>query len=297
MTVRSKRRSALRISLFALACTAAPSAVIAGIIVAPALFVGAPTSHAPSATDTTGDRELERDLEGLWDRYGTRGAGEPVRFWYFHGDGHGLYRYGRGGLTNTHSFDYRVDDGQLHLRFRKSGDRHQTPVSIVVDAGGDRWLGFGDDPREPGARYRHERPPVGEWRDTAEHAAAGPRPPGGRMWIDYRPHATGGAGFHMYQFNDPGIDGRGIGWFHRGDFDDWSTEALHYRIDGNRIELSFDLADEQHTTGFTLRSEGERRWMTLREDPRDFWARHVYEDGGKSFGGSPAYDVILGLRR
>jgi hypothetical protein len=245
------------------------------------------------ARDRSSDRALEDELLGLWNRYESRAEGDPVRFWYFHGDGHGLYRYGRIGHTNTHSFNYRVEDGALELRFRKSGDAYHLDFKIVDDCKGARWLSMTGDPREPGASYRHDREPVAAW-NTPATAGEGALP-GGRMWIDYRNHATGGAGFHMYQLNDAGIDGRGVGWFHRGDFDDWSTESLRYRIHDERLELRFDLNGEAHASEFVVGERREKRIMTLAEDPRDYWNAHTFEDGGKSFGGSHAFDVILGL--
>jgi len=109
------------------------------------------------------------------------------------------------------------------------------------------------------------------------------------MWIDLRAYATGGRGFSLYQLRPAGIDGRGVGWFHRGDFDDWSTEALTYRIAGDRLELSFSLAGQQEATSFTVRTEDDgTRWLELADDPRDFWHSHRYRDVGPSFGAALA---------
>ena len=69
--------------------------------------------------------EAAVELAGLWSRYEGMSEGEPVRFWYFHGDGHGLYRYGRVGYTNTHSFDYTLRGDRVSLRFRKTGEAHE----------------------------------------------------------------------------------------------------------------------------------------------------------------------------
>jgi hypothetical protein len=257
-----------------------------------------------------GDQITQADpLRGLWTRYETRGEGEPLRFWYFHGDGKGLYRYGKVGLANTHSFDYEVDAGEaaghkvgVALRFRKRGESHSLTAVLEQDARGTTWMTLRGDPYEPGARYRkieseldfaglgRERSERSERSGSPEHAAG----IGDRMWIDYRNNATGGAEFHMYQLAATAIDGRGVGWFHRGDFDDWSTESLTYRLDGERIELFFDLREEPNSTVFHVVEDERGRELVLEQDPRDFWATHRYRDGGRSFGG-PAFDVVLGL--
>lgn len=233
---------------------------------------------------------IERDaLTGLWSRFERKAEGGPLRFWYFHGDGKGLYRYGRVGLNTTNSFDYRIVDDRLELYFRKTGQLYSLPFRIERDASGDEWLTIDGDPKEPGARYKKER----QGMSRVEPLAMSSDDPGGRIWIDYRNFATGGAGFHMYQLNAPALDGRGIGWYHEGDFDDWSTESLTYRIDGDHLELFFDLREEPNVTHFTM-GEDERgqRWLELQRDPRDFWAPHRFLDGGESFGGAEVWHWI-----
>lgn len=230
--------------------------------------------------------DARRTLSGIWWRYEAGLEGEPVRFYYFHGDGTGLYRYGRVGLTNTHSFDYDVQGDTLVIDFRKTGEHHEIGFSLVPgrEQGQSRdWLKLHDDPREAGpAQYFRESEQTVRAVDTA--APLGPAP-AGHMWIDLRHYATGGQGFAMYQFRPAGIDGRGMGWFHRGDFDDWSTESLSYRIVGDRIELSMSLAGTRETTSFGVQADDEgARWLQLDTDPRDFWQRHRYLDMGPSFG-------------
>ncbi|MCX4245922.1 hypothetical protein [Paraliomyxa miuraensis] len=275
---------------------------------------GSPSTTSESARERTDVAPRLRALSGIWWRYETGGRGERVRFYYFHGDGTGLYRYGRIGLTNTHGFDYDVVGDRLVLDFRKTGEHYEVPfvVSHGRDLGEDRdWLELRDDPREHGStRYFREsdaivEPSVGassrSSSETGSQAGAptGP-PPAGHMWIDLVPYATGGRGFALYQLRPAGIDGRGVGWFHRGDFDDWSTEALAYRITGNRLELDFSLAGEHASTTFAVRSDAQgRRWLELGDDPRDFWHPHRYVDMGPSFGAALApfeLDSALGLR-
>jgi hypothetical protein len=248
--------------------------------------------------EVTEEEVVQADpLRGLWMRYESRGEGDPLRFWYFHGDGKGLYRYGKVGLANTHSFDYSLSGSHAHgpnvsLRFRKRGEEHELAATIVTDGQGT-WLSFADDPREAGARYRKVESDL----DVAlADVPASPAAIGDRIWIDYRNLATGGAEFHMYQLAATAIDGRGVGWFHRGDFDDWSTESLTYRIDGGRLELFFDLREEPSTTAFRVVEGARGRELWLEADPRDYWAPHRYQDGGRSFA-TGAFDAIVGVQR
>lgn len=266
---------------------AVPLAVVLGGIAAagwairPPERVEAPTGAQPEDAPVSDEVAA---LSGVWWRYEAGTTGDRVRFYYFHGDGTGLYRYGRVGLTNTHSFDYDVEGDDLLLSFRKSGDKHVVRFRLErrEQTGTARdWLTLYDDPREPGATryFRTSDRPV---RDHIEPASADT--PGGRLWIDLRKHATGGRGFSMYQLRAPGIDGRGTGWFHRGDFDDWSTESLTYRIAGDQIELSFELSGEDARTRFVVGGDDEDRRLLLLDDPRDFWHEHTYRDAGPSFG-------------
>lgn len=250
----------------------------------------AATDASPCASETA----AAHDLVGVWSRYDAAEVGDPVRFYYFHDNGQGLYRYGRQGRSNTHSFDYRVDGDTLTLRFRKSGQSHRTALAVEHDDAGTRWLRLADDPREPGARYR-KMPPVRGFDACsgdldlddiapAERSVA-TSPIAGRIWIDHRNFATGGAGFHMYQLNAAGIDGRGIGWFHRGDFDDWSTEAFAYQLSPDALKLWFlERGETEHTTLSVDVDDEGRPQLTLHRDPRDFWHTHRYIDGGASFG-------------
>lgn len=241
----------------------------------------------PDAAVEQQDRDGLALVRGIWWRYEGVSLGDPVRFYYFHGDGKGLYRYGRVGYTNTHSFDYDIEGDRIVMRFRKSGQRHTVPFRIEGDAEGRArdWLVLVDDPREHGAaRYFRHQGREGGPRDVEQAMATDASLPSGRMWMDQAQYATGGMGFSFYQLREHGIDGRGTGWHHRGDFDDWSTESLTFRAYGNLIEFYFPLRDERFTTRFSLREEGERRVLTLAADPRDFWHGHAYLDVGASFG-------------
>src|SRR5690606_7804255 len=103
--------------------------------------------------------------------------------------------------------------------------------------------------------------------------------------------ATGGMGFSMYQLSSAGIDGRGTGWHHRGDFDDWSTESLTYRFDATSMELRFDLTGERSSTGYgVVMGEDKKRRLVLHEDPRNWWQRAVFADMGRAFAAELAFE-------
>jgi hypothetical protein len=255
------------------------SAVVGGMLAAawvclPAGQVDAPTG--PPCAEPAGD--AERALSGIWWQEGADRR-TTQRFYYFHGDGTGLFRYGAPGLTNTHSFDYVVRGDDLLLMFRKTGDRHVVRFSISEGprTGTDR-LELADDPRGHGSS---------RWVRTSDRTVgprAGQEASFGRMWIDLRTYATGGRGFALYQLREPGIDGRGTGWFHRGDFDDWSTEALTYRRIEDELELTFESTGQTFSTTFAIEGEGDARVLRLDTDPRDYGLHHRYRDGGPSFG-------------
>lgn len=219
-------------------------------------------------------------LTGLWSAHARGGEGDPVQFYYFHGDGHGLYRYGKVGSSNTNSFDYVVNDDIVTLTFRKTGARHD--VRFEIEAGGAvPVLVLDADPRAGGRRR------YAQWRrDPVEHDASAEcfgAPLAGRLWLDRTAYATGGYGFGLYQLRCGGIDGRGTGWFHRGDFDDWTTESLVYRIVGDEVELQLATTAGTERTRFVVKG-ADPRMLDLANDPRDFWHAHRYIDVGPSFG-------------
>lgn len=278
----------------------------AAVLAVPAIFGPRPEAEPVVAEGRDGatarDQDGLRALSGIWWRYEQGVEGDPVRFYYFHGDGKGLYRYGRIGKTNTHSFDYDVENGQLILSFRKSGERHS--VTFRIERGEERdWLVLDDDPRESrrSEATRYFRVSEETIRGPAvAHPEPEPGPaPAGHMWIDQTRYATGGYAFSLYQLRPAGIDGRGVGWHHQGDFDDWATESLAYRITGDRIELWFPLLGEHHVTRFSVERAGDERRLSLEADPRDFWHAHTYLDVGPSFGRhavthapAPLHDVV-----
>ncbi len=245
----------------------------------------APAGIDPGSCDVESAALGVDPLVGVWQRFESYGECDRIRVYYFHLDGHGLYRYGKVGLTNTHSFDYRIEGERAWLRFRRTGEEVSLPFVIEADpeVDGRSWLTLEGDPRD--AKGRYFRDP--ETRAGSCGAAPGVVAAGGignRLWMNTRRHAGGGMSFSMYQLQAQTIDGRGVGWFHRGDFDEWTTEALTYRRKGDVLSLHFMLRDESLVTSISIREEREgERVLELGEDPREFWHRGRYDDGGPSF--------------
>ena len=235
--------------------------------------------------DTTAQMAASHEaLKGLWSRYDGRTDGTPLRFYYFHDDGIGLYRYGRVGLNNTHSYHYAADGTALTLTFNKTGTVVKTPYQIVEEDWRQVLL-VQQDPYEPGVgRYVKEMGPMADHVDvdTAKDRAKGPG--FDRMWMHVDAFRNGGIEFSIYQFKEPALDGRGVGWHHRGDFDNWSTETLFYRKDGDRLALYFPQRDEQASSTMTLTATDGRRTLSLGSDPRNYWQSSTFVDGGRAFG-------------
>ena len=213
----------------------------------------------------------QANIAGLWSLWpDARSDGDNVLFYFFHEDGIGLYRYGKIGLNTTNSFDWSVDGGDLVLKFRKTGETVRTPFHLD-----GKQLVLDRDPKEPltgKVRYTYVPP------SQAAPDVFGKIP--GRLWIDQKKFATGGMGFSLYQLKDAAIDGRGVGWHHVGDFDDWSTEALTYRLSPSSMELDFTVRGDHSKT--PIQKDGDV--LTFVEDPRDYWHVHAYKDAGPSFG-------------
>ncbi|WAS97872.1 hypothetical protein [Nannocystis punicea] len=318
---------------------------------APFIAVEAPEVVEPVPEDTCDADAVDPELLGVWHRWEALAEGDRMRFYFFHEGGFGLYRYGKVGLTNTHSFDYRADGGHLELTFRKTGERQRVRYRIE-EQDGRTWLVLDDDPREVGGARYFKAPaaatgapcfdPAGDLPQTrgapaladlsrepgspapaldlprgpaladmsretgspapllaASDLPAEPGTPampelataeriGGRLWGEEVRYATGGMGFSIYQLQPQAIDGRGVGWHHRGDYDEWTTETLTYRQRGDRLALSFPLRHDGLETAIAVRGSGDDRTLHLAEDPRDFWRAHTYRDMGPTFAGAVA---------
>lgn len=253
----------------------------------------ATNTTAPTVSpESTGPAKAPKWLHGLWMRADIETWSEDVQFHYFHDDGKiGLYRYGKRCLNNTHSYNYFIDekcDGAaknqscVKFQYRKSGQTYASRVTHEK-RGEDEFLTIAKDP-EHGRRVKYKlvRPPV----DGNE---LGVSADWDRMWTNISEFKTGGIGFSIYQFKKPGMDHRGIGWFHKGDFDDWSTESLTYRrrlkpnaTDKGGLELEFTCAKAKERTPFHVTGT-DKKALKLKKDPRNYWASSTYQDGGQSF--------------
>jgi hypothetical protein len=295
-----RTRTLVAVVTTTLLTAAAAAAVMALLRVAP---FGTPEGAARAGG------KHPREIAGLWTRWpDARSDGDKVRFWFFHPEGIGLYRYGKIGLNTTNSFDWHVEGDALVLKFRKTGELRRTRFTLERGDEKHRSLVLLDDPKESHrVRYTFIPPPLeaATAPDLFEASAPaslrdGGKKPGavaGRLWIDQRRFATGGIGFSLYQLKEAAIDGRGVGWHHIGDYDDWSTEALTFRYAPSscrrdaELELRFTVRGEQARTlaRHTPNSNGDatpeqKASLTLFEDPRNFWHRQTYRDAGPSFG-------------
>jgi hypothetical protein len=224
-----------------------------------------------------------------------RAPADPMHLYYFHKGGKGLYRYGQLGHNQTNSFDWRLDGDKLELLFRKTGERARTTFLIRHEEG-RRTLELRSDPRAATpTRYRFapatlaELGPLAMPAQVIEAGQAGEGVAGGvvdHMWIDLTKFATGGMGFSMYQLSrHPAQPGWQIGWYHRGDFDDWTTERMTYRVEGPSLRTHFSLRGDEHVTPFVLAEDPRQRGtaLTLASDARNFFARSRFLDAGPSF--------------
>jgi len=285
----------------------APAAIAIDAAIHDTAHARATEADAPGADDAD-----DAALRGLWSRFPDAGGHDdaPVAFYYFHDGGIGLYRYGRIGHNTTNSFHWKTEGNDIELRWNKTGTTHR--FGHRVDRSGERpVLLLEDDPKNPsvaGSRYTFVPAPLGHaiapdmGSDDAPVLSANHKTLerlDNRLWMDLQKYATGGMGFSLYQLRPQGIDGRGTGWHHVGDFDDWSTEQLTYRAtttpEGRgTLELLFSLRGERATTAVQMArgrapDGGSQRTLTLQQDPRDFGGAHTYVDAGPSFASLPAW--------
>ena len=230
---------------------------------------------------------------GLWTQFDSKAPADEMRFYYFHKGGKGLYRYGQVAYNQTHSFDWSVDGNELKLLFRKSGERAKTVIELG-GSGNARTITLEKDPRGPG-KVKYTRRPANLDEETLMipalerlHDKPTASGPAGRMWIDLRRYATGGAGFRFYQLSDhgcPGRPGSQLGWYHLGDGDDWTTETLCYRFESGVFQLHFEARNEDAKSRFDHRKDARQDHMSLElaRDPRNFLHQSLFIDAGPSF--------------
>jgi hypothetical protein len=294
-------------------------AAVAGVSLPSALSESAPAhgpwsrSSAPSPASTSSSLSMsspapaeEPSLRGLWSRYPESDGHDdsPVSFYYFHSENIGLYRYGYSSYNSTNSYHWSLRNQVLTLRWNKTGEVNDLAIRIEWQA--ERPVLVVDhDPKNPteaSTRYTFQPAPLSA-AGSADLFPWASEPRIGsssssqgiidhRLWIDLKQYATGGLGFSLWQLRAQGIDGRGTGWFHQGDFDDWTTEQLTYKAlatspASGQLDVTFPRRREHAVTAFTVVREGDARLLRLHTDPRDFGALHSYVDAGPSFA-SPA---------
>ena len=245
--------------------------LLGSVLLVPAL--GAWVKVLPDASTKTASYERsEAPILGLWSRFQPTKEGDPQRFYYFHNGGIGLFRYGRMGLTYTQTFQYDLEKKVIRITFNKTGEKHDVPYVIE----GDR-LTLAADPKMGGAQtYTKRRFGSAPGYHAFDHPLA-------RLWTEKTTDGKGGVGFRMYQLQAPTIDGRGVGWYHEGDFAEWSTETLQYRRTGDQLSLHFPVRNESHVTELAEGQTDGVRTLHLNEDPRNFWHPRTYLDGGPGF--------------
>lgn len=220
------------------------------------------------------------DLRGIWDRLETRG-GPPVQFYYFHDDRLGLFRFGTTALNHTETFRVRRRRGALELTFNKTGARHRTKVRTMTGPRGEQILVLSSDPRNGGrsTRYRRRPNPSARVREASKDPFA-------RMWMHRRPLVGSREDFRIYQFRPADAKGHGTGWFHVGDFDEWTTEALTYHRERKGLHLRFDQRGESAFSHFAIERSADGRRLRLARDPRYFGRSLGYKDVGPNLMGT-----------
>jgi hypothetical protein len=199
-----------------------------------------------------------------------------VRFYYFHGNGIGLLRYGKVGLNNTESFHYKTQDDVLSLRFNKTGQGMQTRY-VIAESEGKTTLALPDfvhqDDRElikePAPNLSVMNWPQGKSLD--------------RMWTMLQQSVDGSISFKMYQLRKADDTGHGEGWYHEGDFDNWYTERLDFHRGETEMMFHFGLRDEKAQTPYMHVTDAPTPMLVFEKDPRHFWTTTHYVDGGESF--------------
>jgi hypothetical protein len=218
-------------------------------------------------------------LRGIWDRVET-GNGPPVQFYYFHTDDNGLFRFGSSALNHTEMFRTRWRWSGLEIAFRKTGETHVTRVRTKTDRNGRRVLILESDPRNGGKKTRYRRRADGGPRLTATPGAHENKDPFARMWMHRRELAKGATDFRIYQFRPAGENRHGEGWYHFGDFDEWTTESLQYYRGERGLHLRFVQRGEEAFTKASVREDRGQKVLRLDADPRYFGRGSDYVDAG-----------------
>jgi len=252
------------------------------------LVVVAPLLVGWLVLDPSGSSERVA-IQGLWDRVAPS-SGPEVQFYYFHTNDLGLFRFGSTALNHTQMFRRRWRRGRLEIVFSKTGARHVTDVALERDDRGRRILVLASDPRNGGrpARYRRRTDRGPRLRAGADR----PEDPLARMWMHQRVLARGARDFRIYQFRPADDDGAGTGWFHVGDYDEWTTEALGFHRAPGRILLRFTARGDAAVTPMRIEASEGGRALHLAQDPRYFGRGLTYDDVGPNVMADPVLQLL-----
>lgn len=199
-----------------------------------------------------------------------------LRFYYFHGNGIGLLRYGKVGLNNTESFHYETTDDVLSLRFNKTGHVVQTRYALT-ETEGKTLLTLPDFVDQKDRELIKETSPNLSLLNWPQGKSLD------RMWTYLLQSADNHLSFKMYQLRKADDTGHGEGWYHEGDFDNWYTEHLKFYRGETEMTFHFGLKNEKAETTYVHVTDATTPMLVLEKDPRHFWTTTHYMDGGESF--------------
>lgn len=242
------------------------------------VFTG--TAHQPAkpATIYGHDKTPDPNLTGIFYSVTPDEADlkSPIRFYYFHGNGIGLLRYGKVGLNNTESFHYETDSDVLSLKFNKTGQVVQSRYALS-EAEGKTTLSLPDFVQQSDRELVKERNPNLAFMNWPQGKSMD------RMWTYLQQSVDGTMSFKMYQLRKEDENGHGEGWYHEGDFDNWYTERLDFHRGDTDMMFHFGLRDEKAQTPYVHVTDAPTPMLVFEKDPRHFWTTTHYLDGGESF--------------
>ncbi|NJK88554.1 MAG: hypothetical protein HC923_03580 [Myxococcales bacterium] len=215
-----------------------------------------------------------RHLRGIWDREGASDL-KRVDFYYFHQGDLGLFRFGTTDRNHTEMFRFKKTWRGLEISFKRTGERAFSKMQLVERPDGRRALVLESDPRNGGRRttYVHRAAPTSQLVPAAKDDFA-------RMWMHRRPRLHGGLDFRIYQFQPANASGHGRGWYHEGDYDEWTTESLTYHKGQDTLHLRFDEPREIAASPYQLNRSRKAAVLGLDADPRWFGRPSRFEDTG-----------------
>ncbi len=256
----------------------------------------------------------EGQLFGLWDlSRSEKPSSKSERYYYFHpepnskGQYIGLYRYGTKTLNATRSFTWSLKNNEVKFVMNNTKHKYRSEVK-VTKSGRIRHAKFvlQNDPFNLGEKSTFKLRPMEASNDLNDvvrtldlarnipfresmleaHPMLQSSSKLARVWFDFQDKNR--QRFRMYQFarNNPSDVNRG--WYHEGDFSDWTTETFEYtthtKRDGSE-EFVFKFLDRKQKAKakFKIESKGEKNSIIIVNDPRNYGLTTRYSDEGPSF--------------